>query len=235
MALYVVRRIGSQLDLAIGIADQMSHGDLVLNVQNTQDQEGEIGQLVVKMKSMVDKIKGVIELVKGTVDSVANSSQALNSSAVDLSQSAITQAAATEEASASMEKMIEIIAQNTRNAQRTEVIAIQAAEEADKTGEAVAEAVQAMQEVAEKISIIEDITLQTRMLSLNATIEAARAQEHGRGFAVVASEVRALAERSQGAAAEITQLMGASVAVAEKAGERLKKLVPSIQQTAELV
>jgi methyl-accepting chemotaxis protein len=51
----------------------------------------------------------------------------------------------------------------------------------------------------------------------------------------VASEVRALAERSQSAATEITQLAASSVAVAEKAGETLNTLVPKIQQTAELV
>jgi methyl-accepting chemotaxis protein len=231
----IIRSIGSQLDLAIGIADQMSHGDLILNVKGEHNRDDEVGQLLGKMQSMVDKIKGVIGHVKGTVDSVATSSQTMNSSATSISQSAVTQAAATEEASASMEKMVANIKQNTSNAQRTEVIAMQAAEDAEETGKAVLEAVKAMQEVAQKISIIEDITLQTRMLSLNATIEAARAQEHGRGFAVVASEVRALAERSQGAAAEITKLMGASVAVAEQAGERLKQLVPNIQQTAELV
>ncbi|MCP4401355.1 MAG: hypothetical protein GY801_29155, partial [bacterium] len=72
-------------------------------------------------------------------------------------------------------------------------------------------------------------------LSLNATIEAARAQEHGKGFAVVASEVRALAEQSQTAAEEINHLANSSVAVAEEAGEKLLKLVPDIQKTAEFV
>jgi methyl-accepting chemotaxis protein len=56
----------------------------------------------------------------------------------------------------------------------------------------VAETVHAMREIAKKVSIIEEIARQTRMLSLNATIEAAKAQEHGKGFAVVAAEVRAL-------------------------------------------
>jgi methyl-accepting chemotaxis protein len=73
------------------------------------------------------------------------------------------------------------------------------------------------------------------MLALNAAIEAARAGEHGKGFAVVASEVRKLAERSQNAAGEITELAEASVGVAEKAGDMLTKLVPDIQKTADLV
>jgi methyl-accepting chemotaxis protein len=92
-----------------------------------------------------------------------------------------------------------------------------------------------MREIASKISIIEEIARQTNLLALNAAIEAARAGEHGKGFAVVASEVRKLAERSQKAAGEIGQLSGSSVAVAEKAGSLLSKIVPDIQRTAELV
>jgi methyl-accepting chemotaxis protein len=92
-----------------------------------------------------------------------------------------------------------------------------------------------MKEIAKKISIIEEIARQTNLLALNAAIEAARAGEHGKGFAVVASEVRKLAERSQTAAAEITNLSTTSVEVAEKAGAMLEKIVPDIQKTAELV
>jgi methyl-accepting chemotaxis protein len=73
------------------------------------------------------------------------------------------------------------------------------------------------------------------MLALNAAIEAARAGEHGKGFAVVAAEVRKLAERSQVAATEISELTGVSVKVAEKAGGLLEKMVPDISRTAELV
>ena len=95
--------------------------------------------------------------------------------------------------------------------------------------------VSAMKEIAGKISIIEEIARQTNLLALNAAIEAARAGEHGKGFAVVASEVRKLAERSQSAAGEISNLSGSSVQIAEKAGELLTKLVPDIQKTADLV
>jgi len=121
------------------------------------------------------------------------------------------------------------------NASQTETISSQAAEDADKSGRAVDEAVQAMKSIAEKISVIEEIARQTNLLALNAAIEAARAGEHGKGFAVVASEVRKLAERSQHAAGEISTLSGDTVLVAEKAGERLAKLVPDIRKTAELV
>jgi methyl-accepting chemotaxis protein len=110
-----------------------------------------------------------------------------------------------------------------------------AADEAKEGGRSVADAVNAMKEIASRISIIEEIARQTNMLALNAAIEAARAGEHGKGFAVVAAEVRRLAERSQKAAGEINQLSSSTVKISEKAGEMLEKLVPNIQKTAELV
>jgi methyl-accepting chemotaxis protein len=152
-----------------------------------------------------------------------------------MSQGSTEQAAAAEEASSSMEQMASNIRQNADNAQQTEKIAQKAAEDAKDGGQAVTDAVKAMKQIAEKISIIEEISRQTNLLALNAAIEAARAGEHGKGFAVVAAEVRKLAERSQEAAGEITQLSGSSVEVAERAGGMLEKLVPDIQKTAELV
>ena len=127
------------------------------------------------------------------------------------------------------------IKQNADNAQQTNKIAMKSAKDAQESGKSVLEAVNAMKEIASKISIIEEIARQTNLLALNAAIEAARAGEHGKGFAVVAAEVRKLAERSQRAAGEINQLSGTTVKVSEKAGEMLEKLVPDIQRTAELV
>jgi methyl-accepting chemotaxis protein len=134
-----------------------------------------------------------------------------------------------------MEEMVANIRQNAENAQQTEKIALKASDDATESGQAVSMTVSAMKEIAGKISIIEEIARQTNLLALNAAIEAARAGEHGKGFAVVASEVRKLAERSQSAAGEISNLSGSSVQIAEKAGELLTKLVPDIQKTADLV
>jgi methyl-accepting chemotaxis protein len=114
-------------------------------------------------------------------------------------------------------------------------MATKAATDAGEGGEAVKATVTAMKQIAQKISIIDDIAYQTNLLALNAAIEAARAGDHGKGFAVVAAEVRKLAERSQVAAQEIGTVASSSVELAERAGQLLGAMVPSIKKTSDLV
>ncbi|WP_224244850.1 methyl-accepting chemotaxis protein [Hyalangium gracile] len=70
---------------------------------------------------------------------------------------------------------------------------------------ALAEQAQAIGDI---INTVNDISEQTHMLALNASIEASRAGEHGRGFAVVAAEVKALADQSKKATAQVRQILG---------------------------
>ncbi len=229
--LNAMKQMLANLKNTADVADQISKGDLTARVNVLSDKDI-LGQA---LSRMIEKLKDVIGNVKEAADNVASGSQELSGSSEEMSQGATEQAASAEEASSSMEEMAANIKQNADNAGQTEKIALQAAEDAESGGHAVAETVSAMKEIAQKISIIEEIARQTDLLALNAAIEAARAGEHGKGFAVVASEVRKLAERSQTAAGEISRLSGTSVEVAEKAGEMLSRIVPDIQKTADLV
>ncbi|MBF0462710.1 MAG: methyl-accepting chemotaxis protein [Magnetococcales bacterium] len=198
-------------------------------------QTDEIGLMAAALDRSASKLREVIGLVKRSSVEVANGSQQLSDAAQTFAQSATQQAAAIEETSAAMEQMTSSIQQNSDNAGTTEKISQLAAKDAVATGDAVSQAVLAMREIAQKISIIEEIARQTNLLALNAAIEAARAGEHGKGFAVVAAEVRKLAERSQMAAGEIGTLSASSVSVAEQAGGMLTKLLPDIEKTAGLI
>ena len=229
--LAAMKNMVNNLNQTVMVAEQISKGDLTAEVKLLSDRD----VLGKSLSKMVSKLYEIVTNVKASSSNVSTGGQAMSSTAQQMSQGATEQAASTEEVSSSMEEMGSNIRQNADNAIQTEKIAAKASLDAEESGKAVSEAVVAMNEIANKISIIEEIARQTNLLALNAAIEAARAGEHGKGFAVVASEVRKLAERSQIAAGEISELSTSTVSTAEKAGGMLSKLVPDIKKTSELV
>ncbi|MFM2065339.1 MAG: hypothetical protein RLZZ584_248 [Pseudomonadota bacterium] len=211
----------------------MQGGDLTLPMKRSY--EGTWDELKGAVNAMLGKLSQVVADVNAGAQALSSASEQVSATAQSLSQAASEQAAGVEETSASIEQMTSSIAQNTENAKVTEGMASKAAQDAADGGSSVDATVKAMKEIAKKIGIIDDIAAQTNLLALNAAIEAARAGEHGKGFAVVAAEVRKLAERSQVAAQEISEVAGSSVELAEKAGKLLEQIVPSIRKTSDLV
>ncbi len=78
------------------------------------------------------------------------------------------------------------------------------------------------------IHVINDIAMQTNLLSLNASIEAARAGEAGKGFAVVAQEVQKLADQSLEASKRIQGII-------RKIQERTKDTVITARSAEDIV
>ena len=184
---------------------------------------------------MVDKLKSIVAEIRRGSDNIASASMQMSSSSQQMSQGASEQASSAEEVSSSMEEMTANIQQNTENAKETEKIAQKSADGVNQGNASSEISVKAMQKIAEKITIVNDIAFQTNILALNAAVEAARAGEHGKGFAVVAAEVRKLAERSKVAADEIDQLSKNGVQVSVDAGKMLAEIVPEIEKTSKLV
>ncbi len=213
------------------LADHVAGGDLTVEAKPLSDKD----TLGLALERMVERLRSVMGDANTASNNVSAGSQQLSAASEQVSQGATEQAAAAEEASASMEQMAANVKQSADNAAQTEKIARQSAKDAELSGEAVNRAVIAMQTIAQKITIVQEIARQTDLLALNAAVEAARAGEHGRGFAVVASEVRKLAERSQVAATEIGAVSFETVEAASSAGTMLAALVPNIRKTAELV
>jgi methyl-accepting chemotaxis protein len=230
---FLARMITRPVNQALRVATAMAGGDLSRDVEVPG--RDEIGRMLAAMGDMIVRLRDVVFGVNGAVQNVASGSEELSATAETLSQGATEQAAGTEELSSSIAEIARSITDNAGHSRETAEIAATVAGKASRSGQSVSQAVGAMKEIAEKISIIEEIARQTNLLALNAAIEAARAGEHGKGFAVVAAEVRKLAERSGNAAGEISQLSESTVTASDEAVHMLDELVPEIERTSELM
>ena len=218
------------VDMA-AIAERISAGELDVSVEPRSESDT-FGRAFVAMAQRLSQV--IAEVHAGAISMAAGAEQ-VASAANELSQVTTSQAATVQQTTASLEAVGSLVARNAEMSREMEAMALEGARNSEESAQAIRETIAAMQAIAGRISVVNQIADQTNLLALNAAIEAARAGEHGRGFGVVADEVRRLAIQSRDAASEIGRLAHSSREVAERSQGIVATLTATMQKTIQLV
>ena len=233
LTVLIISSVTRPIRRVVSFTQNMAQGDLTDEFDIGQNDE--IGVLGKALNDMIRKFGELVGQVKSSADQVYTEGKDLFSASSKLSESVTSQSQAVQETVHSLQSVIRQVQENSNSAAQTKTIAYSTFSHSEDTSKVVADALKKLNEISDKILVIQEIARQTDLLALNAAIEAARAGEHGKGFAVVASEVRKLAEKSNSAANEISSLSETGIQEARKAGSMLESLVPDIKKTADLV
>ena len=246
-----------QLAVAVnGVRDRFEAGIEAYNQTRTN-----LSQLVGEVSGSAGQVSAASQEMAATSEESGKATGEIANAIGGIAQGAERQVNAVEEARRAAEEVGRAVAEAAESASATAEVAHEAREVAEQGVGAAEKATEAMRSVRDSsqavsktirelaskseqigtiVQTITGIAEQTNLLALNAAIEAARAGDQGRGFAVVAEEVRKLAEDSQHAAQEISELIGViqtetkrAVEVVEDGAKRTEDGAGVVEQTRE--
>jgi methyl-accepting chemotaxis protein len=248
--------LGDVVTAVNAIRDQMMSSIAAFNAMS-----GQLRSLIGDVSASAGAVSSASQQVSTTTAEAGRATDEIAQAVGDVAHGAERQAAMTNVARLAADEVANAIRESADNAQLTVEVGqearraagdgVTAAEQATEAmrsvresstavSEAITELAAKSDQIGEIVHTITEIAEQTNLLALNAAIEAARAGEQGRGFAVVAEEVRKLADASQAAAGEISQLVGAiqvettkTVGVVNDGARRTEAGAAVVEQTRE--
>lgn len=237
----VARYITSSLSSLSAALENIARGDGDLTVRlsapkvkELSDISANFNQFVATTEAAISKVSGVTTKLDQTSLSAAEQTSTLDNKINDQLRQVENVSAATSQMHSSIEDTLEKTRQSGELSQQAHEYAANGERVVDDVIKAMQEISIASDRMSNIIGVIDEIAFTTNLLALNAAVEAARAGEQGRGFGVVAGEVRGLAQRSSGAAREISELIEDSLAkvesgtrLASQSGELLKQITIS--------
>jgi methyl-accepting chemotaxis protein len=226
---------------------RLAAGDLTVKVD--AEFKGAYGQIRTDFDRAAAQLREAMSTIAEMSTGLKAGAQQISSASDDLSRRTEQQAASLEQTAAALDQITATVRRSAEGAKEASAMAAEARAAGEHSGAVVRDAVQAMDaieqsstQIGQIIGVIDEIAFQTNLLALNAGVEAARAGDAGRGFAVVAQEVRALAQRSAGAAKEIKALISASstqvgqgVKLVGDAGQALNGIVSKVASIDSLI
>ena len=239
-AMDVTERVNAVASLGEALKE-LADGNLVHRIETKYPENLE--SLRHDYNNSVMQLESTVRAIGSNAANISAGAEEVRSAADALSRRTEQQAASIEETAAALEEITTTVADSSRRAAEAGSLVARTRDNAERSGEVVKEAIQAMSaieassnQISSIIGVIDDIAFQTNLLALNAGVEAARAGDAGKGFAVVATEVRELAQRSANAAKEIKALITKSseqvkqgVTFVGRTGEALSEIVTQVQ------
>ena len=255
-AFWITRSITLPLQLALGVAQRVSAGDLTDHFEVRR--KDEIGQLLVSLKIMVESLANIVGdvhsssiQVNSSVAEIAATGKEQQATASEIAATTTEIGATSKEISATSRELVKTMNEVSGVADRSAALAGSGQAGLARMEETMRQVMDAAGSINAKLAALNEkatninqvvttitkVADQTNLLSLNAAIEAEKAGEYGKGFAVVASEIRRLADQTAVATYDIEQTVkeiqsavSAGVMGMDKFSEEVRRGMQEVQQ-----